>query len=378
MRLALAPCLIALSMGMTFAATTFDWAFTGELAIARGRHTANLLGDGRVLVTGGVVEDPSNSVTDTAELYDPASGTWTNTGNMTQRRQYHTATTLADGTVLVAGGFGPDDTLANAELYQPSSEVFVPTGSMTTPRTRHTATLLPDGRVLVAGGISTNSPLKSAELYDPSTGLWTATGNMIQSRTTAAAVLLADGKVLVLGGNGPGIGTPWLKTAEIYDPATGVWTATGKMEEARYDVQAILLRDGRVLTAGGKSGNALSECELYDPVTEQWSVTGAMTDPRAGHTLTALRNGQVIATGGFFVTGSSLSLATTDLYNPRTGVWTAGGNMEKGRSEHTGTLLPSGQVLVVGGFEGGFRGSVARAELGMRVRGAGQQGMTSQ
>jgi Galactose oxidase, central domain len=126
------------------------WRATGELVTARAYHTATLLLNGQVLVTGGVGEDGLTALA-SAELYDPATGVWTETGSMANARYYHTMTLLPNGQVLVAGGFD-DHGAASAELYDPATGLWTETGSLTTGRILHTATLLPNGKVLVAGG----------------------------------------------------------------------------------------------------------------------------------------------------------------------------------------------------------------------------------
>jgi len=203
------------------------WVATGSMIEARQGHTATLLRDGKVLVTGGRGQEGTS-----AELYDPRSGAWTATGNMIQGRTDHTATLLRDGKVLVAGGLPSEGiVLASAELYDPSSGTWTATGNMVTPRDGPTATLLPDGRVLVTGGADNcceGGELASAELYDPSRGSWTATAGMAEARLFHTATLLLDGRVLVAG-SGPYL----LASAELYDPGSGSWTATGSMVLAR-------------------------------------------------------------------------------------------------------------------------------------------------
>ncbi len=343
-----------------------------------GRYVpaATLLPDGRVLVSGGTDEQAQSLAS--AELYDPSSGAWTATGEMVQDRVVHTATLLPGGMVLVAGGYfgnpGGGESrrlqLASAELYDPGSGSWIATGNMGGVRGGHTATLLPDGRVLVAGGCCGGSGLlASAELYDPSTGTWTATGAMIQAREEHTATLLPDGRVLVAagygggGGGGMAPGPVELASAELYDPDSGTWTATGGMREARIGPTATLLPDGRVLVAGGIGRRGfLASAELYDPITGTWTATGAMVDARHAPTATLLPNGTVLVAGGYNNSGSLIgSLTSAELYDPSTGTWTATGNMVEGRSGHRAALLPDGRLMVAGGSSTG--GTLASAEL---------------
>ncbi|MEY2540112.1 MAG: trimeric autotransporter adhesin [Verrucomicrobiota bacterium] len=326
---------------------------TGSLNIARRYYTATLLPNGKVLVAGG---DNNSGETASAELYDPANGTWTVTGSLHFKRSQHTATLLSNGKVLVAGGFdGSTGTnVASAELYDPATGAWTVTGSLNSPRETHTATLLTNGKVLVAGGESYNNEsytsTASAELYDPATGTWTVTGNLSSSRLFHTATLLANGKVLVAGGqfiNGTSIAS-----TELYDPANGTWTVTGNLTNGRSGHTANLLPDGKVLVAGGNnlSGNTFNNpasTELYDPANGTWTVTGNLNNGRSGHTANLLPNGKVLLVAGETVFGTALT--SNELYNPLNGAWSVTGSLNTARYYHTATLLPNGEVLVAGG-----------------------------
>ena len=211
-----------------------------------------MLPDGKVLVAGGW---DATGNTDIAELYDPASGTWTETGSLATARRGHTATLLSDGKVLVAAGQGTGITaLTSAELYDPASETWSSTGSLVIGRIIATANLLPNGKVLVTGGqVNASDATASAELYDPASGAWTLTGSLSADRVEHTATLLPNGKVLIAGGQPR-------KSAELYDPVSGTWTVTGG-PITRVGGAATLLPDGHVLVAAGLDS---ATADLYD------------------------------------------------------------------------------------------------------------------
>jgi len=188
---------------------------------------------------------------------------------------------------------------------------FTATGAMATARDLHTATLLPNGKVLVSGGWGAVGALASAELYDPATGLWSATGSLATVRVFHAATLLPNGRVLVSGGSA-GVGA--IASAELYDPVTSLWTATGSMATTRYGHTATLLPNGRVLVSGGlgTTNTYLASAELYDPATGTWTATGALATARQVHTATLLPNGKVLVSGGVDTNG--LSIASAEVY----------------------------------------------------------------
>src|SRR5438094_6895183 len=207
-----------------------SWSYTGNINNVRVSHTTTLLPNGKVLIAGGFGFDcpPSCGYLSSAELYDPATGTWSLTGSLSRTRAYHTATLLSNGKVLVAGGVVNENvgTIQTAELYDPVTGIWSRTGNLNRLRYGHTATLLPNGKVLVAGGYSAGN---SAELYDPVTGTWSMTGNLNAPRGGHTATPLSDGRVLIVGGADCSLSEDCtlLDSSELYDPATGMWSNTG-------------------------------------------------------------------------------------------------------------------------------------------------------
>jgi hypothetical protein len=326
---------------------------TGDMGTQRAGHTATLLQNGKVLIAGGY---NNSEILATAELFDPTTGTFTPTGVMTTPRFSHTATLLQNGEVLIAGGSpsladlsGGDDTddLSTAELFDPTTGTFTATGAMSNQRSQHTATLLANGKVLLAGGAVGNA----AELFDPATGSFTAAGDLIVGgRWGCTSTLLHDGTVLIAGGRDSEDvwdGFP-LNDAELFNPATGTFTATGAMTEFRYDHAAALLNNGQVLLTGGFNGSPVQDAELFDPTTGSFSRTGSMGTARADHTATLLNDGNVLVAGGFSYSPPG-SFSSAEVFDPTTNEFTPTGPMGAPRFAHTATTLDNGPVLVTGG-----------------------------
>jgi hypothetical protein len=336
-------------MGACFAEVfdpaTAAWSAQGA-SRDRTAFTLTPLPSGKLLAAGGYVRFDTGGI-DTAAVYDPETRSWSPTASLLGARYGHTATLLSSGKVLVAGGtLTRPDSLQTAELYDPESGTWSAAAPMGFPRAGHTATLLPSGKVLVVGGWNGAGaePLRSAELYDPATDTWSPTGAPLAVHAGHTATLLPSGQVLVVGSEG---GEAYTRTAELYDPASGTWSWTGAPEGSHVDHTATLLPSGKVLVVGGTSEDRV--VELYDPASGTWSPTGNLRSTRLGHTATLLPSGQVLVVGGRSVELMTFEEVRADLYDPETGTWTSRKDSGTPRMYHRAALLPSGQVLVVGG-----------------------------
>jgi len=310
------------------------------MTVDRAAHQATLLADGTVLVTGGFRAGEVGL--DSAELYDPATGTFRPTGPMvTTRKAGHTAVRLGTGQVLVAGGWVGRDITASAELYDPVTERFVPTGSMSSARANSAAALLPDGSVLIAGGFDGRAALATVEIYDPATGTFRETGRLGVARRAAVGAPLGDGRILVTGG--------LLASAEVYDPAVGTFAATGSMGSVRDKAAAVALPGGRVLVLGGSDSRdwdgQYDTAEVYDSRTGAFTPVGRMHAARfkIGSAAVALPSGAVV------VAGSDRSVET---YDPTRQTFQQGsGQLDDEYQSGTATALTDGRVLIAGGYD---------------------------
>ncbi len=337
---------------------------TGSLNTARYYHSATLLTTGAVLVAGGIGPEPNGGTgalgeLASAELYNPSSGAFTDTGDLNTARDQHSATLLNNGTVLIAGGSGGDGELASAEVYNPATLTFSPSvGNLNTARYEHTATMLPDGTVLIAGGYGGAGVLASAEIFYPANGTFAYTGSLNAARFDATATLLPGGMVLIAGGanaNGP------LSSAELYNPAAGSFTPTANsLNVARSGATATLLNTGQVLIADGynySENGPLTSAELYNPAAGTFTPTGSMASTGWLGTATLLNNGAVL------IAGSVLNSAAAEIFNPPTATFSGTGALITPGDLETATLLLNETVLIAGGHSNSSRTVLAAAEL---------------
>jgi hypothetical protein len=317
---------------------------------------ATSLADGRILFVGGYIEAEAAGAS--AYRWDPIDQTFAPAGAPHEPRLGPTATLLQDGRILVIGGLGgsmPElASLDSAETWDPATAAFARTGSPQKARAGHTATLLADGHVVVVGGfrLGDGAPktIRSAEVWDPVSGTFSPTDPLAEARYGHSATLLPDGRVLVVGGVDAGdSGVEIRASAEAWDPAAGTFSPAGALPDGRVNHSATLLSDGRVLIVGGV-GNGWAglpaSALLWDPATESFSPTGALESARSGHTATSLPDGSVLIVGGG---GEGGVLRSAEIWDPTTIAFRPAGSLAKGRTDHTATLLVDGRVLIAGG-----------------------------
>lgn len=355
------------------------WSDLPALSAIRGTASAVVLRNGTVLVAGGGV---GALAIDAAEVFDPGADSWERVGPLSAPRRGHQAVLLQDDRVLVTGGLSEGNPLASAEVYDPGARSWSSVQPMSVPRLGHTLTLLDDGRVLAAGGSTLESAesaaggqtiraTPSAELYDPATGAWSATGSMGSARFEHTATRVRDGRVVVVGGLGS-VGTNAtapLASTEIYDAAAGAFVGSTSLSEPRANHAAVLLEDDAVLVTGGAGGEgadlSLAGAEVFNAPGGTWSRVAPMGGTRTGHTATRLADGRVLVAGGESVQrGTRRSLTSAEVFDFTAGAvgqWGPAGDMSCPRSEQAAVLLEDGSVLVAAG-DAAFPGAAPIAQ----------------
>ncbi|PNG58871.1 MULTISPECIES: kelch repeat-containing protein [unclassified Variovorax] len=257
-----APGIVSLASAEIYDPDANTWTATGSMAEARVRHSATLLPNGKLLVIGGYRQTPALSFSQTAELYDPATGTWTPMATpMSFQRAQHAAQLLPGGNdVLLIGGVSGSGFVTSAELFPVNdSGSTTPVAGAVPGGNVYTSVQLPDGSVLATADGS-NTALR----FRPATSSWTTSSlNGSSTRTLPTMTTLADGRVLLAGGTGSG--GVRLNTAEIYNPEANVWTTAAAMSTGRSAASAVLLNDGSVLTVGGFDAGEIDAAERYLP-----------------------------------------------------------------------------------------------------------------
>jgi len=314
-------------------------------------HTTTLLNDTKLLVIGGLnaLELPSErafilTFDPTKHQVDTKPG-----GKLVEPRYAHTTTMLMNGKLLVAGGEGTMIVRSSAELADPTTGISTLTASMRERRARHAAALLASGKVLVVGGGAIDiagGEVSTSELFDPATNTWSDGPAMANGRAFATATTLKDGRVLVVGGLRP--------SSDLYDPTTNTFVRAGNLSETRVGHIAVLLPSGKVLVAGGfikppPSAEVTKSAEVFDPATRMWTKIPDMATPRGNATATLVKNGLVMIAGGRV---ELTPLNYVDFYDEKTNTWQSGSPMVLPHALHTATAMSNGDVIVTGSANG--------------------------
>ena len=364
----------------------------GDNVVARQGHSLSPLADGRALVVGGDEPDSGGNLTplDSLEIFNPTNQAFESAGTLQHARSTHTATVLADGRILILGGYDETETVRNTgEIFDPDTGTVTPIAPMSEPRTQHTTTLLSDGRVFVAGGAglfdvddvlsSLATATDTTEVYDPTTNSWSSGPDLDKPTIGHAASLLQDGQVLISGGVDVsivfGLPIPSLPaTCYRYDPGSNSFVATADLPEARTYHGQTVLNSGNALVVGGASGdlvllqfNTLATTYLYDPVANSWSQASDLNNARAYPNL--IRDGiSTYILGGLSTVDISTGSGDPEVVIERTGQ-TAGnftilGSMILPREVGRSVLVEGGdRVLTVGTGDNGVSAVDATAEL---------------
>lgn len=255
--------------------------------IGRIHQTVNVAAGERVVQAGGVVWSGDYwSPVDRVDVFDAKTRTWTPGAPLHDARSDHAAVTLKDGRVMVIGGNVDARLLASVEIYDVRANVWTMAAPLPRPRTQHAAVVLNDGRVLVAGGIdSDGSATDTTFVYDPASNVWSDGPRMTQARLQEAIAVLPSGDILFAGGDGSAAGT-----SELYLAREDRFVASGMLQQPRFVAQAAALPDGRVVVNGGLPPrmtrfDPLASTEIWDPKTGHWERAGAASSPRAWGTL---------------------------------------------------------------------------------------------
>jgi N-acetylneuraminic acid mutarotase len=329
------------------------WSGTVGADFAREDFAYEELDDGRILLAGGMASDNNNggglARTDTVEVYDPDTDSWSTMPDMSSAREGLLSAKLADGRVLLMGGEAASH-LSSTDFFDPSTNTLSAGPAMSSDHTEGSATLLNDGRVLVVGGLTDLGESSVAEIYDPLGNNWTLAGTRSVSSVHHVATKLSDGRVLITGGYNAV--DAHLAEADIYDPVGDSWTSVAPMASARYFHSATLLGNGKVLVAGGSGAD--NAAEIYDPVANSWSAAGALTESHYHHTAKTLSDGRVVLLGG----GSSVAR----IYDPDTNSWSDGPTYPLTRFGPMAVSIAPDLFMMFGGYDTGFTNVLRRQE----------------
>ena len=351
-------CVVFALKGSALLVLSGTWAPAANLAEPRAGASAALLADGRIFITGG--EGTSGALA-TAEMFG-MGGSVSPAAPMNVARSKHISVVLQDGRVLVAGGTVVGGGVTNAaEIYDPATNSWSSlAGGMTEARSGATAALLLDGRVLIAGGDNAGVASSTIEIFDPASSTFSFAGALPSPRENHAMALLADGRALIVGGFN---GSAPLASTDIFDPAAASVAPGPSLAAPRFGHSATTLLDGRVLVAGGSNGQTdLTSAEIFDPSAGTFSpATSALATPRQGHLAFLLpHNNNVLIVGG---TSAGAPVAASELFTPWQGTFAGTGALTTARSSASGSAMQQDGLLLVAGGSDANGAALASAEL---------------
>jgi hypothetical protein len=349
---------IASLVASTTALASGAWkAVPGGLSVARGRPMMVELLDGRIVVVGGI--DPDAGAT-TTDIYDPATKSWSEGGSFRFGRSDATLVRLRDGRVLLSGGLhGGGGPIPVTDIYDPATNAWttIPARFGEPDVQSAGAVTLADGRVLVAGGFIHYYPdpaVAVATAFDPATDTWTHVAPMRAPRALHSLVSLADGRVLAVGGYsgytiiGDSTALVAQTSAEIYDPATNAWTPAAPTSVGHAGALATRLQDGRVLIAGGYANGAapaITTVEIYDPATNVWTPAPPLTAPRPRPMGGLMFDGRVIVLSADAHSGE----VSGEEYIPGAAAWTPIAPASITTPNPSAIVFDGGQYILVAG-----------------------------
>jgi N-acetylneuraminic acid mutarotase len=351
-------------------------------------HSQTALVDGRLLIAGGTSVDALGNTVgiDGFRLFDPQTQSFSVAGGTMQSdRSAHTATRLADGRVLVLGGFNAlSQVLASGDIWDPTTGTSTPTAPMSAPRVQHTATLLADGRVFVSGGVSSydltdpigtlGNALGSSAIYNPATNSWSAGPNLPLPRVGHNATRLGDGRVLVSGGIEVasifGIPLPSFSSdCRRYNPGTNSFLATAAFSGPRAFHGQVTLSNGNAMIVGGVDGDlillsftTLASARVYNAATNSWSNVASLATARVYPTVVDSL-GEVMVFGGLatfdVATGSGTPAQSIETASEALGAWTTPTSLLLPRPLVAASPVDGGQrVVITGSGDNGSGGAV--------------------
>lgn len=332
----------AIIVGFAGTALAQSWVYTGSMHKERRHHITQLLDNGMIIVAGGT-GDAQISMAD-CEIYNPATGEWSESTSMKVPRERHTVHKLADGSLIVIGGnrgsTGNNLVTGSIERYDPTTDTWTEVASLETPRQNHTSVQLLNGKILIMGGY-TGGITANCELFDPATNTVSSAAPMHHNRHDHHSILLDDGKVLTAGGRDGGSASTYLRTAELYDPATDTWQDVGNMEQARDHGSLVRFEDGTVLTTGGRKSQSeiAPGAEVFNIAAETWETIEPLHVPRTWPGAVLMPNNRYLITGGYY--GGDLNTNSVvdctpicEWYNKDDRTWYYAPELNKQRGQH--------------------------------------------